>query len=210
MRRTFCIPVVALTVMAAVSTTTMRAETAAPAFEHREYREITLPAGTVLPLTLETTVASNTSHVEDRVQARLRRAVVVNGRTVLPAGAAVSGIVTEARQSGRVKGRGRIGVRFTSLSTHDESYRLRTASIVREARGTKKKDAAKIGIPAGAGALIGGLAGGKKGAAIGAAAGGGGGTAVVLATRGEEVRLGRGASLGARLLQPLTVRVPLS
>jgi hypothetical protein len=173
-----------------------------------DYREVTLPAGTVLPLTLETTVASNSSRVEDRVQARLRRDVVVNGRTVLPAGTPVRGIVTEARESGRVKGRGRIGVRFTSLAAHDESYRLRTASIVREAPGTKKKDAATIGIPAGAGALIGGLAGGKKGAAIGAAAGGGGGTAVVLSTRGKAARLGRGAALSARLVEPLTVRVP--
>jgi hypothetical protein len=200
---------------ATVSTTAMRAEPAAPASAASaagrfEYREVTLPAGTVLPLTLETTVASNSSRVEDRVQARLRRAVVLDGHVVLPAGAAVSGIVTEARRSGKVKGRGRIGVRFTSLSTHDESYRLRTASIVREAPATKRKDAAKIGIPAGAGALIGGLADGKKGAAIGAAIGGGGGTAVVLSTRGQEVRLGRGAAISARLTQPLTVRVPLS
>jgi hypothetical protein len=215
MRSNSWIPVsLALMAAATVSTVTMRAEPAASSsagrFEQHEYREVTLPAGTVLPLTLETTVASNSSHVEDRVQARLRRAVVVNGRTVLPAGAPVSGVVTEARQSGRVKGRARVGMRFTSLSTHDENYRLRTASIVREAPGTKKKDAEKIGIPAGAGALIGALAGGKKGAAIGAAAGGGGGTAVVLATRGQEVRLGRGASVAARLVQPLTVRVPMS
>lgn len=188
-----------------------RAEPSAEAWRVEErgaYREITLPAGTVLPLTLESTVASNTSRVEDRVRARLRRAIVVQGRTVLPAGTAVSGIVTEARQAGRVKGRGRVGVRFTNLSAYDDHYRVRTSSVVREAPGTKKKDAAKIGIPAGAGALIGGLVKGKKGAAVGAAAGGAGGTAVVLSTRGKEARLGSGASVGVRLLQPLTVRVP--
>lgn len=217
MRRTFWIPVSLALMAATVSTTTMRAEPAASSRavpfenrEQREYREVTLPAGTVLPLTLETTVASNSSRVEDRVQARLRRAVVLHGRTVLPAGAPVSGVVTEARRSAKVKGRARVGMRFTALSVHDEHYSLRTASIVREAQGTKKQDAEKIGIPAGAGAIIGAIAGGKKGAAIGAAAGGGGGTAVVLATRGQEVRLGRGASVGARLLQPLTVRVPTS
>jgi hypothetical protein len=73
------------------------------------------------------------------------------------------------------------------------------------APGTKEKDAAKIAIPAAGGAVVGAIVGGKKGAAIGAAAGGGGGTAVVLATRGKEVRLGPGAVLLVRLSQPLTV-----
>ena len=71
--------------------------------------------------------------------------------------------------------------------------------------GTKKKDAAEIAIPATGGAIVGGIVGGKKGAAIGAAAGGGGGTAVVLSTRGKEVRLGRGAIVLVRLTEPLTV-----
>src|SRR5262245_46960353 len=55
------------------------------------YREITLPAGTVLPVDLETSVGSDISRVEQPVHARLRRAVTVNGVQVLPAGTAVSG-----------------------------------------------------------------------------------------------------------------------
>jgi hypothetical protein len=55
------------------------------------------------------------------------------------------------------------------------------------------------------GGLVGGLVGAASGAAIGAAAGGGGGTAVVLNTRGKEVRLGRGAVVAVRLSAPLTV-----
>jgi hypothetical protein len=49
--------------------------------------------------------------------------------------------------------------------------------------------------------------GGKKGAGVGALAGGGAGTAVVLATRDKEVRVGRGTTLAVRLSAPLTVRV---
>jgi hypothetical protein len=75
------------------------------------------------------------------------------------------------------------------------------------APATKKKDAMTIGVPAAGGAVVGGLVGGKKGAAVGALAGGGGGTAVVLATRGKDVRIGRGAVLAVRLSAPLTVRV---
>ena len=57
--------------------------------------------------------------------------------------------------------------------------------------------------------MIGAIAGGKKGAAIGTAVGAGGGTGVVLATRGEEVRLGAGTPLRTTLQEPLTVRVPV-
>ena len=80
--------------------------------------------------------------------------------------------------------------------------------MARQAPGTKKRDAATIAVPAGAGAVIGALTKGKKGAAIGGAIGGGAGTGVVLATRGKEVRLGRGAAVGVRLLEPLTISVP--
>ena len=79
----------------------------------------------------------------------------------------------------------------------------------RQAPATKSKDAAIIGLPATGGAIVGAVTGGKKGAAIGAAAGGGAGTAVVLSTRGKEVRLGRGYQVGVRLLAPITVRVPV-
>ena len=84
---------------------------------------------------------------------------------------------------------------------------MTTRPWVAVAPATKKKDALEIGVPAAGGAAIGALVGGKKGAGIGALVGGGGGTAVVLSTRGKEVRVGRGATLAVRLVEPLTVRV---
>ena len=181
--------------------------TADPVREEVRFRDVTIPSGTTLTLALTSGVSSKASSVEDPVNATLRRGIVVDGITVVPAGSAVSGYVNEAERSGRVKGRARIGVRFTSLRADDTRYDIRTAAIAREARGTKKKDAVKVGVGAGAGALIGALAGGKKGAAIGSAVGAGGGTGVVLATRGEEVALGRGAVVTTTLTEPLTVRV---
>jgi hypothetical protein len=170
-------------------------------------RETTLPAGTVLRVRLENAVGSDISRVEDPVHARVVNSVVAGGRTVVPAGSPITGSVTQAVRSGKVKGRARLGVRFHTLAPtgSDERYRISTRAWSRIAPGTKKKDAAKIALPATGGAVVGGILGGKKGAAIGAAAGGGGGTAVVLSTRGKEVRLGRGAVLLVRLTQPLTV-----
>jgi len=190
--------------MAAVAATTALATTASA-----DVREVTLPAGTVLSLRLDSSVASNSSRVEDGVQAHLRRPVIARGVTVLPTNAPVSGFVTQAKESGRVKGRAVIAFRFTSVRAHGEQYRVATSSVVRQAQGTKRRDAAEIALPAAGGAIIGALAGGGKGAAIGAAAGGGAGTGVVLATRGKEVRLGRGTLVSVRLTQPITVRVPV-
>lgn len=171
-------------------------------------REITIPAGTPITIELRSRVASNSSHVEDPVSAVLRRSLVVNGVTVVPAGASLSGVVTEATQSGKVKGRGRVAFRLTSLHAHDDRYRIRTASIARTAPATKKEDATKIGIGAGAGALVGALADGGKGAAIGSAIGAGAGTGVVLATRGKDVTMGPGMRFVTRLTAPVKVRVP--
>jgi hypothetical protein len=174
-----------------------------------EYDEITVPAGTVLPLVLESGVASDTSRAEQSVDAHVSRAVRVRGVEAIPAGSRVDGTVVDAARSGRVKGRARVALRFTTLRPRnaDESYRIQTVLFARRAPGTKKQDAAKIAIPAAGGAIVGGIIGGKKGAAIGTAAGGGGGTAVVLSTRGKEVRIPRGTALSIRLLEPVTIRV---
>ncbi len=175
------------------------------------FRDVTIPAGTVLPVELQSSVASDASSVEDPVRARLRKAIMIDGVEALPAGSSLRGTVTEATRSARVKGRARVGFRFDSIEPAGrERLEIRTAVIAREAPGTKKQDAAKIGIPAGAGAVIGGIVGGGDGAAKGAAIGGAAGTGVVLSTRGKEVRFGPGADFNVKLAAPVTVRVPLN
>lgn len=77
-----------------------------------------------------------------------------------------------------------------------------------EAEGTKADDTKKVGIGAGAGALIGGLLGGKKGAGAGALIGGGAGTTMVLTTAGDEVELRSGTPVEVSLAQPLILVVP--
>jgi len=172
-------------------------------------REVTLPAGTRLPLVLENAVGSDISRIEQRVHAHLASAIRVRGQIVLPRGSRVDGVVVDARRSAKVKGRAHVAVRFDSLVPRgeDNRYRLQAAPVRRIAAATKQDDALKIGLPAAGGAIVGGLLGGQKGAVIGGAAGGGAGTAVVLNTRGKEVRLPKGTPLTIRLSQPLTVRV---
>ena len=170
-------------------------------------REFTIPGGTSLKLDLVTPLDSESSKVEDTVRATLREAVSVDGTTVLPVGTEVTGTVTEAKGSGRVKGRARLGFHFTALRSGKERYEIQTAPIGIEAEATKKEDAKKIGIGAGIGAAVGAIAGGGSGAAKGAAIGAGAGTGVVVATKGKEVRLGAGANVTAKLTAPLKVQL---
>ena len=171
------------------------------------YREVTIPAGTTLRLDLASSLGSDTSKVEDPVRATVREAVVVEGKTVVPTGASLAGVVTDVADSGRVKGRARIAYRFNSLTVDDEKYDITTSPTSHMAEATKKQDAKKIGIGAGAGAALGAVLGGGGGAAKGAVIGGAAGTGVVLATKGKEVHLGPGANVTTKLTAPLTVRV---
>ena len=173
------------------------------------YREVTLPAGTTLRLDLASSIASDSSRIEDAVRATVRQALVIDGQTVIPTGAEVAGVVTDVADSGRVKGRARIAYRFNSLTVGDEQYDIATAPTSHLAPATKGEDATKIGIGAGAGAAIGAILGGGSGAAKGAAIGGAAGTGAVLATKGQEVRLGPGANVTTRLTAPVTVRIKI-
>jgi len=174
-----------------------------------KWREVTIPAGTTLALALDTAVGSDTSRVEAPVEAHLTRAVAIDGVTVVPEASAVTGTVTNATPAGKVQGRSQLTIRFDTLVPQGQSerYPMQTNAVARTGASEKKKDAAKIAVPAAGGAVIGGIVGGKKGAVIGGAVGGGAGTAVVMTDRGNEVRMGKGAAISLKLTEPLTIRV---
>jgi hypothetical protein len=168
-----------------------------------------VPAGTPLEITLETPVASDTSKVEDTVRGKVAKAVVISGMTAIPAGSLVKGTVVAAEEAGRVKGRASIALRFNEVTVANTPYRIQTTRIVREAAATKGEDAKKVGIGAGVGTAIGAIAGGKKGAAIGAGIGAGAGTGAVLATKGDEVRIGAGATLKTTIDDTVRINAPM-
>lgn len=170
-------------------------------------REVTIPAGTTLRLDLRTALASDTSKVEDAVKATLRQPVSIGGDVVLPVGTELQGVVTNVERPGRVKGRAQISYRFNTLSTANETYKVKTAAVGHQGEATKGEDATKIGVGAGAGAVIGGILGGGDGAAKGAAIGGAAGTGAVLATRGKDLKLAPGTNIATTLTAPLTVRI---
>ncbi len=173
-----------------------------------QYAEVTVPAGTLLSLMLDSTLASDVSEVEDPVRARLARPVMVDGMPAIPQGSRVLGTVTTVDASGKVTGRARLAFRFDHLDVDGDRYEIRSDTVSYTADSTRTEDAGKVGIGAAAGAIIGGLFGGKGGAGRGAAIGGGAGTALVLTTAGEEVRLRPGTPVEANLAQPLVLLIP--
>ena len=169
-------------------------------------RSVTIPDNAILEVTLGTSHSSETSRVEERVTGTVAAPLVIDGVTAIPAGATLTGYLTNVEDSGKVKGRAALGLRFTRLQTGSVTYDIDTKPLSWVAEATKKEDAVKIGAGAAAGAVIGAITGGKKGAAIGTAIGAGGGTAVVLATEGQDIQLAAGRKLKVSITSPLTIR----
>ncbi len=167
-----------------------------------------LAAGTLLKVRTTSTLSTKTNETGETFEASLAEAVVSeDGRTVFPKGTPVRGRVVQSDPGGRVKGVASIALTVTGISSGEETIRVSTDTLGRQAQTTKKKDAAKVGIGAGIGAAIGAIAGGGKGAAIGAAAGGGAGTGAVLATRGDAAVVPAETVLRFTLTAPVTVQL---
>lgn len=163
-----------------------------------------MPAGTELSVTVLSTLASNTSKVEDLVRGALAAPVIISGQTALSKGAEMRGTVTDVKESGRVKGKATLALRFDRIMVGDEAHRIQTARVTFDADDKKSDDVKKGGVGAGLGAAVGGIAGGGKGAAIGAIAGG---TAAIVGTKGRELEIAPGTPVTVLLQEPLTVRV---
>lgn len=186
------------------------ARAAAPAAEREArpaFRTVVLEPGTTLRVRTTSTLSTKTNAAGDVFEASLAEPVVVDGRQVLPRGAAVKGRVVEADPGGRVKGLATLSLALTSVTAGGEVVPVSTGAVAQQAKSSTKKDAAKVGIGAGIGAAIGAIAGGGKGAAIGAAAGGGAGTGAVLATRGDAAVVPAETVLTFTLSKPATLRV---
>jgi len=184
-----------------------RAAESAPAPRVPEYREVTIPAGTALPLEMTSTISSASAEVEAPVSAKLRNAITIDGENAIPAGTILRGNVTDVERSGRVSGRAHLSFAFNEANIRGDREDLKTNPLTFEAEATKGEDATKVGAGAVGGAILGGILGGKKGAAKGAVAGGAAGTGVVLATKGKEVSVNEGTDVTATLAQPLTLRM---
>jgi hypothetical protein len=164
---------------------------------------ITVPAGTDIGVRMIDSISSKTNTAGQTFRASLSEPLVVEGETIIPAGAPVSILLAEAKGAGRIKGNSELEVRAVSIERHGHSYNMDTNVNEQVGKGRGKQTAVRTGVGAAAGAIIGALAGGGKGAAIGSLAGGGAGAGFQLATHGQQVSIPSETVLTFRLQSPL-------
>jgi len=202
-----------------------------PAADPPAVVELTVPAGTKIPLTLKQGINTKSARPGDPVYAQTAFPITQNDQILIPAGTFVQGEVRSVVRPGRVKGRAQLQMSFTSMifpngytvmlpgavqntpGSPDNSVKGKEGTI--EGPSAKGKDAATIAAATIPGAGIGAIADGGKGAAVGAGAGGVIGLATVLLTRGPEVQLGTGDSIEMILessldLNPAKIHRPAS
>ena len=100
-----------------------------------------------------------------------------------------------------------MAIRLETIHVEEDQVAVRSNTLRFEAEGTGKRDATRIGIASGAGAVIGAIAGGGRGAAIGAVIGAGAGTGVTMATPGDEVEFRTEQLFQFSLERPVEMKV---
>lgn len=167
---------------------------------------VTVPAGTVVSVRLQNTVSSATASPGETFDAVLDEPLIVKGQTVADRGTPVTGRVVEAKSSGRLHNSGYLRLTLASITINGKAVPVQTSSLFAKGANHNKRNAALIGGGAGAGALIGGLAGGGKGALIGGLVGAGAGTGGAYATGKKDVAFGVERRLSFRLTQPVNTK----
>jgi hypothetical protein len=176
---------------------------AAPAF-----RNITIPAGTTVPIRITQTLDSASTQQGDSFSGTVASDIVLDGVVAIPHGAAVSGRVDAVQEAAHFKGNSLLTIELTGLRHHGNNVALTTEPYSVAGKGRGKNTALKTGGGAAVGAILGGIFGGGKGAAIGAAAGGGVGAGSNAITRGEQVQIPSESLIRFHLTNAISLRVP--
>lgn len=168
---------------------------------------VVVPAGKVLTVTLDQTLNTKIASNGDVFAASLAEPVTVDGNTVLPAGAKVSGTIVRAQSAGKFNGNALLQLTLDSVRLNGTRYSIQTSEFEEAGKGRGKRTAIGAGGGAAFGAIVGALAGGGKGAAIGAVAGGGAGTAGAGFTGKKDIVLPAETRLHFKLAQPVSIAV---
>ncbi|HJU09247.1 MAG TPA: hypothetical protein VJ728_00145 [Candidatus Binataceae bacterium] len=188
---------------------------------HADASQITIPAGTRIPIALKNTISTKGNHEGDPIYAQSTFPVVINDRIIVPAGTYVQGKISSIKPAGHIKGRAEVLIHFTSL-IYPSGYTVMLPGSIENASGVdnakvkdkegtiqgdsnKGKTAATIAAPAAEGALTGAVIRGGEGALIGAGIGGAVGTAIAALSHGNEVKMPPGTTLEVVLQRDVAV-----
>ena len=167
---------------------------------------LVIPAGASVVIRMGNTIDTKTANPGDSFTGTLAHALTVNGNVAIPAGAGVAGTVVDAKSPGRFKGEGNLSITLTSINVHGVPTTIRTSTYTQTVKGKGKRTAGMVGGGTGAGALIGGLAGGGKGALIGGLVGAGAGTAGAAFTGNKDLQVPAESVVTFKLSHSITVK----
>jgi Bacterial conjugation TrbI-like protein len=197
---------------ALVATAAAQEATQAPAQISSDRASVVIPAGTKVPLRLESGISTKNARPGDGVYARTTFPVTIDDRIIIPVGTYMQGEIASVKRAGRVHGSAEVLVHFRTM-IYPSGYTVALPGALEGApdaeethvkgkEGTVQQDketGKKVGTvakTAGTGAVIGGLADRSiSGAAIGGGMGAAVGTAIAMLTRGSDVRLPAGTNL---------------
>jgi len=181
--------------------------------------EMVVPEGTVIPIVLTAYLNTKSSQVGDTVYADTTYPIWIQQRLVIPKGSTIRGTVTEVVRPGRIKGKGRLAIRFDDIllpngvkheliatfrgihGPGEEKIDRKSETV--SAGSSKGEDAGTIVGTTAEGSIIGVLADGGRGAAIGSGIGAAAGLATVLFTRGRDLVLSPGTQFDLELKRPM-------
>ena len=176
-----------------------------------------VPAGTALMVKLETTLATFSNKAGDPFRGSLTQAVVLDGKTVIPAGAVVEGRVTKVAEPRRIAGKPVIGILPEALILPTGERLFLDATLVDtnvgngtdvdqegqfKGSGHDRRDQLETGGGTAGGMLIGGLIGGPPGVLIGGIVGAGS-TGAHWLSKHRSAILPAGSTLTIELNRPL-------
>ncbi len=184
--------------------------------------ELVVPVGTVLPVVLNTYLNTKNTQVGDTFYADTTYPIWIQQRLVIPRGSIVKGTVTEVFKPGKIKGKGRIAIKFDSILLPNgidrpliadfrgihgpgaEKIDRKTETVEQGGTSNKGAEVGTVAGTAGQGAIIGAVTQrGASGALIGAGAGAAVGTAIVLLSRDRDLILQPGTQLDLEIRQPM-------
>lgn len=169
---------------------------------------LVVPASTSVMATLDRRISTGTSRNGDSMDLTTTEAIARDGRTVVPAGAAIRGTLRNVEASGSASGPARMTLTFDTLTGLDDRVHvLNAVPLVLQAGSGTDTDSRRISGGEAIGAEVGSTVAGGKGAALGTGSGAGAGVIVMRVTPGEELVLEPGQKISVTLTAPMSVEV---
>ena len=168
---------------------------------------ITLPAGTDIPVRITETLDSASTQTGDKFSGAIASDIVVDNLVVLAQGTPVTGHVDAAQDAAHFKGSSLLTISLSAINRKGDHIEVATDPYTKQGEGRGKNTAEKVGGGAAVGAILGGILGGGRGAAIGSAAGAGVGAGAQGVTRGQQVQIVSETVVRFRLSDAIIVHV---